>query len=105
MHAFDALTGRSRYLRWQHTWWSGVYSIVLTKVSYFHKSYLQDYFRLIPESFLEYVDKHRNCEDLAMAYVISVLSHLPPVWVGSANSIQETASSGISSNADHFVNR
>ena len=71
MNAFDTTTGHGRYLRWQHTWWSGLYSIILTKVCFLHKDYLAEYFKVIPDSFLHYIDSHRNCEDLAMAYVVA----------------------------------
>ena len=72
MNAYDSITGHARYLRWQHTWWSGIYSIILTKVSFLHQDYLDEYFNVIPTHFLDYIDAHRNCEDIAMAYVIAV---------------------------------
>ena len=46
MNAFDSSTGLSRYLRWQHTWWSGLYSIVLTKEGFLHRDYLDRYFEV-----------------------------------------------------------
>jgi hypothetical protein len=104
MNAFNTTTGHARYLRWQHTWWSGMYSIVLTKVSFLHRDYLAEYFKIIPDTFLQYIDAHRNCEDLAMAYVVATQSKLPPVWVLAAG-IQETSTSGISSAMDHFIQR
>ena len=33
--------GDRQYLRWQHTWWSGTYSIVLTKGCLLHRDYLK----------------------------------------------------------------
>lgn len=104
MNAFDTTTGHARYLRWQHTWWSGLYSIILTKVSFLHRDYLAEYFRIIPPHFLQYIDEHRNCEDLAMAYVVASASKLPPVWALAAG-ITETSTSGISSAKDHFIQR
>lgn len=72
MHVRDMWTGALRYLRWQHTFWNGAYSIVLTKAAFFHQDYLLDFRKTIPESLLQYVDKHRNCEDIFMAYVIAL---------------------------------
>ena len=72
MHAFDIVSGKSRYLRWQHTWWSGLYSIMLTKISFLHRDHLRDYETHVPPTFKAYVDKHRNCEDIAMAYVVAL---------------------------------
>jgi glucuronyl/N-acetylglucosaminyl transferase EXT2 len=42
-YAYDAVTGAVKYLRWQHTWWSGVFSIMLTKASFLHRDYLRLY--------------------------------------------------------------
>jgi hypothetical protein len=47
MHAFDTSTGAMQYLKWQHTWWSGTYSIMLTKASIFHKKYLGAFFEVV----------------------------------------------------------
>lgn len=103
MHGVNSVTGEDRYLRWQNTWWSGVYSISLTKASFLHKQYLQDFFTVLPASFIADIDAHRNCEDLAMAYVAAVVSHAPPVWVQAV--VHETADFGISTGASHFDDR
>ena len=71
MLTYDIETGAIKYQRWQHTWWSGLYSIVLTKGALFHKKYLQQYHKETPVKFLEHVDKNRNCEDIAMAHLIA----------------------------------
>ena len=43
--------------------------------------------QVIPNSYQKYVDQHRNCEDLAMAYVVAVkvcisrcLNSMPIMW-------------------------
>lgn len=100
MTGFDPTTGVERYFRWQHTWWNGVYTIMLTKVSLMSTSYLQAFKTMVPSSVLEYIDKHRNCEDIAMAYVVLLLSQSPPVWV--KGNLREIGSSGISSGLKHF---
>lgn len=69
---YDSVTGLARYRNWQYTWWNGFYNIMLTKGALFHKKYLAEYTKVIPPTFLKYIDDHRNCEDLAMAYVISI---------------------------------
>lgn len=73
MTTYDILTGSQRYLNWQYTWWSGVYTIMLTKAAIMHRDYLADYERLVPREMLEHVDKHRNCEDISMAHVVARL--------------------------------
>lgn len=103
MHGTNAITGEDRYLRWQNTWWAGVYSIALTKAAFLHKRYLQDFFTTLPSEFIADIDKNRNCEDLAMAYVVAVVSQTPPVWVKAV--VHETADFGISTGASHFDDR
>ena len=29
----------------------------------------------------DYVDEHRNCEDLAMSFVVANITRRPPIWV------------------------
>ena len=52
---------------------------------------------------LRYIDKNRNCEDLAMAHIMANLSHAPPIWVKAT--VHEIADFGISSGSDHFIDR
>ncbi len=72
MHASDVDTGALRYLNWQFTWWSGVYSIMLTKASLLHRDYLYAYDKVVPGAMLQHIDSVRNCEDIAMAYVVAL---------------------------------
>ena len=72
MNAYNPYNGEDRYMRWQHTWWNGIYSIILTKASFFHRQYLDQYFKVISVNLIEEMDKQRNCEDIAMAYVIAL---------------------------------
>lgn len=103
MHGTDPVTGQDRYLRWQNTWWAGVYSISLTKASFLHRDYLASFFSVLPERTIASIDQHRNCEDLAMAYVVGKEAGVPPVWVRGV--VHETADFGISTGASHFEDR
>jgi hypothetical protein len=105
MTVFDVYSGKARYLRWQHTWWNGLYTLMLTKVSIFHKDYLADYFKMVPSAMLEHIKKHRNCEDIAMAHIIAQKSGVPPVWVKGSLYETGTTGGGISSGGSHFVDR
>ena len=71
MVVWDVVTGAAKYLHWQHTWWTGIYSLVLTKASILHRDYLKEYDATVPAAFLTHVDSVRNCEDIAMAHVIA----------------------------------
>jgi hypothetical protein len=80
-----------------------MYSIVLTKAAMLHRDYLNMYDNIIPKSFLDFIDSHRNCEDIAMAYIISEKSQRPPVW--TSVTFSDTGSGGISSGTSHFETR
>jgi hypothetical protein len=103
MHSINPVTGEPRYHNWQHTWWNGMYSIVLTKAAFFHKKYLKKYMGVMPESMLKHIDQHRNCEDIAMAYLIAKETNAGPVWV--KGTVYEMGEVGISSGKDHFLER
>ncbi|KAJ8601940.1 hypothetical protein CTAYLR_004458 [Chrysophaeum taylorii] len=73
-----------RYLRWWHVWWNGRYSLVLTKVAVFHRDYLAIYADRADPVLREvraHVDAHRNCEDIAMSFVVANRTRAPPIWV------------------------
>ena len=40
IHGIDPETSDTIYYKWHRTWWNGEYSIMLTKVSFLHKKYL-----------------------------------------------------------------
>lgn len=103
MHTYNIESGKLQYLNWKFTWWNGIYTIMLTKASILDQKYLFDYDKVIPEKFLEHIDRSRNCEDIAMAYVVALKSHSAPVWVQAT--VYETSTEGISSGATHFDTR
>jgi hypothetical protein len=47
---------------------------MLTKISLLHRDYLFKYAsgKVLPARFLEHIDQARNCEDIAMAYLVAV---------------------------------
>jgi len=85
MHTYDVIAGNQRYLSWQYTWWSGMYTIMLTKAAIMHRDYLPDYEKLVPQEMLTQITTHRNCEDIAMAYVVAkqVRTYLTFPWDSS----------------------
>ena len=54
----------------QHSYFSGMYSVILTKVAFLHRDYVMGYKHAIPPPVNKYIDEKKNCEDLAMAYAI-----------------------------------
>jgi glucuronyl/N-acetylglucosaminyl transferase EXT2 len=91
------------YEGWWSVWWSGTYSMVLSKAAFFHKKYLRIYTKEMPSSIRDYVTKNRNCEDIAMSFLIANVTGSPPIWV--KGKIFEIGSSGISSLGGHTEKR
>jgi len=60
------------------------YSIILTNAAFLHRHYLQDYWsdtNLPLHSIRTFIDRERNCEDIAMNYLVASQTHLPGVYV------------------------
>ena len=61
------------YHAWPKVYWRQQFNIVLTKASFFHSKYLELYTNdaSFPKEIKDLVDKHRNCEDIAMSMLIA----------------------------------
>ncbi|KAI4299438.1 hypothetical protein L6164_032899 [Bauhinia variegata] len=92
-----------RYGGWWSVWWTGTYSMVLSKAAFFHKKYFSLYTNEMPASIREYVTKNRNCEDIAMSFLVANVTDAPPIWV--KGKIFEIGSTGISSLGGHSERR
>ncbi|GFP98376.1 glycosyltransferase family 64 protein c4 [Phtheirospermum japonicum] len=92
-----------RYGGWWSVWWTGTYSMVLSKAAFFHKKYLELYTHKMPSSIQDYVNRGRNCEDIAMSLLVANATGAPPIWV--KGKIYEIGSSGISSLKSHSDKR
>ncbi|CAI9774859.1 unnamed protein product [Fraxinus pennsylvanica] len=91
------------YSGWWSVWWTGTYSMILSKAAFFHKKYLSMYTYEMPSSIREYVTKNRNCEDIAMSFLVANATGAPPIWV--KGKIFEIGSTGISSLGGHSERR
>jgi hypothetical protein len=61
--------------------WRNKYSVILTKGAIFHKRYLEAYSSELPQEVRDMVAKRRNCEDIAMQFVVSSMTDDRPVFV------------------------
>ena len=61
------------YQAWPIVWWRHRMNFVLTKASFLHAKYLAIYSDSAkhPVEVLDYVDRHKNCEDVAMALLVT----------------------------------
>ncbi|KAL0359195.1 UNVERIFIED_CONTAM: Glycosyltransferase family 64 protein C4 [Sesamum angustifolium] len=106
IHWIDKSNGNQdkyTYSGWWSVWWTGTYSMILSKAAFFHKKYLSMYTYEMPLSIREYVTKNRNCEDIAMSFLVANATGAPPIWV--KGSIFEIGSTGISSLGGHHEKR
>jgi len=69
------------YRCWWRVWWYGAYSIILTKAAFLHHRYFHLYTNVMPEKIRKYVDDSRNCEDLAMQFLVSNITGLRPIYI------------------------
>jgi hypothetical protein len=69
------------YRCWWTVWWRGSYSIILTKAAILHHNYFKVYTHKMPQVIRDYIDSKRNCEDIAMQYLMSEETNLPPIYV------------------------
>lgn len=106
MHWVDKSKGSGEHYNyggWWSVWWMGTYSMVLSKAAFFHKKYLSLYTNQMPASIRDYVTKNRNCEDIAMAFLVANATGAPPIWI--KGKIFEIGSTGISSLGGHSEKR
>lgn len=96
-------TKEYRYGSWWSVWRTGTYSMVLSKASFFHRRYLDLYTNHMLPSIRDYVTENRNCEDIAMSFLVANLTGAPPIWVQGR--IFEIGSTGISSLKGHDLRR
>jgi hypothetical protein len=73
--------GKLFYRCWWRVWWEGAYSIILTKAALLHHDFFKAYFEILPSGVREFVDKGRNCEDIAMQFLVANMTNLPPIYV------------------------
>jgi hypothetical protein len=73
--------GELQYRCWWRVWWEGAYSIILTKAAILHHDFFHAYFTILPKEVFELIDKRRNCEDIAMQFLIANMTALPPLYV------------------------
>jgi len=96
--------GTFTYHTWLDVWWNGKYSLVLTKFALFHRDYLAAYAADALRPLRDHVDRHRNCEDLAMSFLVANATDAPPTWFRASylDYGQYGRNGGISGAPDHI---
>eukprot|EP00536_Pseudo-nitzschia_multiseries_P007252 jgi/Psemu1/195108/e_gw1.167.29.1 len=106
------------YHLWPKIYWKQKFNIVLTKASFLHSKYLELYSNddSFPKEIKDHVDKHKNCEDIAMSILVANYTQYndhknhkqkttsPVLYV--AGSVSDAGLfGGISSGQGHFATR
>jgi len=66
-------SSRFVYNAWPVVYWRHKFNIILTKASFIHSKYLELYTNdhYFPKEIKDYVDRHKNCEDIAMSMLVA----------------------------------
>ncbi|XP_011502760.1 PREDICTED: exostosin-2 [Ceratosolen solmsi marchali] len=78
-HTWDNKTACWKY----ESEWTNRISMVLTGAAFYHKYWNYIYTTKLPEVIKEWVDKHMNCEDIAMNFLISNITRKAPIKVSA----------------------
>lgn len=73
--------GLLEYRCWWRVWWHGTYSIILTKAAILHHDFFGLYTAANHQEVRDLVDQRRNCEDIAMQFLIANVTSLPPIYI------------------------
>ncbi|XP_012693106.2 exostosin-1c [Clupea harengus] len=90
--------------------WTNEYSIVLTGAAFYHRYYNHLFSHYLPHSLRALVDRTSNCEDILMNFLVSSVTHLPPIKVAQRKQYKELPSpQGTKmapwANPEHFTQR
>ena len=81
LHGRDPHSGRHHYLYKEHVHVRGAYSMILSKNAFVDASVMKLY---MSEAFLplhQYIDEHRNCEDILLSFIAANSTHRPSIYM------------------------
>jgi hypothetical protein len=104
--------GEYVYHGWPAVFFQSSINFILTKASFLHKQYLSIYTDKTahPQEILNYVDEHKNCEDVAMSLLVANYTRAKndkpayPIYV-EGSVIDKGLFGGISTGSGHMVTR
>lgn len=77
--------------------------MVLSKCAFFHSKYLDLYTNHMPAQIRDFVTRERNCEDIAMSFLVANATKAAPIWVKGKTF--DFGATGISSLKGHSKHR
>ena len=81
------------------------FSMVLTKFMVLNSRYLELYTNEALQNIRDYIDSVHNCEDIAMNYLVSATTQLPPLYVHDGRKVDFGGKSGIYTRTGHSESR
>lgn len=100
---YHARYGDSMYYNSNHTCQM---SMILTGAAFLHKNYLTAYTYQMPSKIREHVDSIKNCEDIAMNFLVSHLTRKPPIKTTSRWTLKcPTCTESLFKEDTHFEKR
>ena len=81
------------------------FSMVLTKFMVLHRRYLTMYTEESSREIRDYVDSVQNCEDIAMNFLVSAATRLPPLYVRDEEKVDFGGKLGIYTRNGHASSR
>jgi len=101
----DSGLGKLIYHTWPIVYLRGRFNMILTKACFLHSKYLDLYSGDVhPQEIRDYVDKHKNCEDVAMSLLVANATMSEPLYV--EGSVTDTGLfGGISTGTGHMLTR
>ncbi|GMR39531.1 hypothetical protein PMAYCL1PPCAC_09726, partial [Pristionchus mayeri] len=81
------------------------YSLVLTGFALMHKEFLYEFVYNQHPTILDHIHNHRNCEDIAMNFLIAHLTRRPPLRVIKKKSMSNGSRAGLSARGGHYTRR
>lgn len=109
----DGVSSYLTYYSWPNVFLRQQMNFILTKACFLHERYMSMYSsEQHPQEILDYVDKFKNCEDVAMSILVANVtraeseSHVPEIPIYVEGNIADTGlSNGISSGTGHMDRR
>lgn len=93
------------YHSWPMVFLRQRFNFVLTKASFFHRKYLELYSSdQHPQEILDYVDRFKNCEDVAMSLLVANATNVKPVYI-EGSVADKGLFGGISTGSGHMARR
>ena len=78
------------------------YSMILTDASFLHRNWMENFFTDSPAGVLDFIENNRNCEDIAMNFLVAHKIKKPPIYMAGKVTHFSANKGGISNQPNHI---